>query len=64
MAWEDVSNAELARWLNRIESKLDTVALDHEQRVRQIERTLWISAGMSAAGITSGLGALLTSVFR
>lgn len=44
---DDVSTAELARSLLRIETKLDRVTDDHEQRLRRLERLVWIAVGTS-----------------
>jgi hypothetical protein len=54
MGSEDVSTAELARSLQRIEQKLDRVTDDHEQRLRRLERWMWTAVGLSAAGAVSG----------
>lgn len=54
-----VTLAELARGQMRIEHKLDRVTEDHERRLRQLERAVWIATGTGAAGFTSGLAALL-----
>ncbi len=64
MSDEIVSNAELARLMVRMESKLDKVWDDHEQRLRRLERAIWIMSGTAAAGATSGVGALITAVMR
>lgn len=36
----DITNAEMGRWLARIEAKLDKAIDDHERRLRQVER--WV----------------------
>lgn len=36
----DITNAEMGRWLERIEAKLDKAIDDHERRLRQVER--WV----------------------
>lgn len=36
----DVTNAEMGRWLARIEAKLDKAIDDHEHRLRTVER--WV----------------------
>ena len=51
--------------LARIETKLDAVlheAADHEDRIRRLERALWMASGIAAAagaGLGTGLNALL-----
>lgn len=45
-----ITTPELIRWLRRVERKLDAVTNDHEQRIRKLERMLWVAAGMAAAG--------------
>ena len=62
MAAETVTNDELSRSLVRIELKLDRVTEDHEQRLRRIERVLYVSLGLAGAGTTSGLGALIAAL--
>lgn len=62
MSEHEVTNAELARLLVRIESKLDKVAEDHETRIRRIERFAYVSLGLAGAGATSGVGALLAAI--
>jgi hypothetical protein len=52
---DEVRNSELARALTRIENKLDQVSGDHEQRLRRMERWIWIATGMSLAGMISGV---------
>jgi hypothetical protein len=49
--------------LARIETKLDTAlteVADHEQRLRRLERALWVATGAAAAGGGS-IGALVVS---
>lgn len=58
----DVTPAELARSLARIEAKLDRVTDDHEQRLRRVEHWIWAAGGLGMAGAVSGFGALLTSI--
>lgn len=58
----DVTDAEVVRWLERIESKLDKITGDHEDRLRRLERAVWVTAGISGAGIASGIGALSQAV--
>lgn len=57
-----MTNAELRRSLARIESKLDRVTDDHEVRLRKVERWVWTSVGLAAAGATSGVGALFSAL--
>lgn len=48
--------------LARIETKLDqvlTVAGDHEQRIRRLERAIWIAAG--AASSVGGIAGTVAS---
>ena len=59
---EGITNAEIVRWLERIEAKLDKVTEDHEDRLRRLEKAVWISAGVGGAGVASGVGALLQAV--
>ena len=47
---EEVTNSELSRSLVRIEQKLDNVTGDHEQRLRRIERWVYIAVGLGSAG--------------
>jgi len=61
MIREEVTNAELSRSLVRIEAKLDQVTGDHEIRLRRIERYVYISLGLAAAGAASGLSALFSA---
>lgn len=56
---EEITNAELARLLMRIERKLDEAVGDHEQRIRKLERNLYVASGLSMAGGT-GFGTLLS----
>lgn len=58
----EVTNAELARGQDRIEHKLDRVTADHEDRLRRLEKAVWIATGTGAAGFTSGLMAIVTGV--
>lgn len=59
---EEVTNAELSRSLARIELKLDGVAQDHEKRIRNVERMLYITLGLASAGATSGVGAFISAM--
>jgi hypothetical protein len=59
MTSDDVTLAELARGQLRIETKLDRVTMDHEIRLRRLERAVWVATGLGAAALTSGVGALL-----
>jgi len=54
----DVTNAELARALVRIESKLDKMSEDHEARIRRLEKFVYVGLGLGSAGATSGLASL------
>ena len=51
--------------LARIETKLDAAlreAQDHEDRIRRLERALWMASGIATAagaGLGTGLNALL-----
>ena len=56
---EEITNAELARLLIRIERKLDEAIGDHEQRIRKLERNLYLASGVAMAGGT-GFGTLLS----
>lgn len=56
---EPITNAELARLLMRIEQKLDAAVGDHEQRLRRLERNVYVASGVAMAGGT-GFGALLS----
>jgi hypothetical protein len=59
---DEVTNSELSRSLARIESKLDGVAQDHEKRLRNVERMLYITLGLASAGATSGIGAFVSAM--
>lgn len=59
---EEVTNAELSRSLARIELKLDGVAQDHEKRIRNVERMLYITLGLASAGATSGVGSFIAAM--
>jgi len=39
---------EMVERLSRLEAKLDRVE-DHESRIRKLERSIWIAAGVAAA---------------
>jgi hypothetical protein len=57
-----VSEPTVGERLARIETKLDQALAshaDHENRIRRLERALWMVGGFAAAGGGS-LGALLT----
>lgn len=56
---EDVTLGELARGQSRMEAKLDRVTLDHEIRLRRLERAVWLATGVGGAGAASGVGALI-----
>lgn len=62
MTAPEISNGEMRRWLERVESKLDTAISDHEDRIRRVERAMYVSVGLAAAGATSGMGALATAL--
>jgi hypothetical protein len=55
----DVTNGELARWLTRVETKLDKVGNDHEGRIRRTERIMWVAIGLALAGGATGIGSLV-----
>lgn len=55
----EVTNGELARWLERVEKKIDVITADHETRLRRIERAMYVSIGLAATGATSGLAAMI-----
>lgn len=59
---EEIGNAELSRWLVRVEQKIDRLTGDHEERLRRLERAVWIMTGVGAAGVTSGVGALIQGI--
>lgn len=59
---DDVTNAELARSLVRIESKLDKMSEDHEARIRRLEKFVYITIGLGSAGATSGIASLLAVI--
>jgi hypothetical protein len=64
---EDISAAEFARAVARIDSlteivariekKLDENIGDHEKRLRAIEKWMWTCIGLSVTGALSGLAA-------
>lgn len=56
----EITNGEMSRWLERVEKKLDRVTDDHEARLRRVERAMYVSVGLAAAGATSGVGAMLS----
>ena len=56
---DDVTMAELARSMQRIESKLDQAIGDHEKRLRRLEQWVWTAAGAGGVGALSGISALL-----
>ena len=59
---EEVTNAELARSLIRIESKLDKHSEDHEARIRRLEKFMYVSLGLGSAGATSGITSLVAVI--
>jgi hypothetical protein len=59
MSPDEVSNAELARWMMRVEAKIDLLAQDHEDRLRALEKAVWIATGLGGAALTSGVGAIV-----
>lgn len=58
----EVTPAELARSIARIEGKIDRALDDHEKRLRTVERWMWTVLGLSAAGAASGFTALIKSI--
>ncbi|HEX6969407.1 MAG TPA: hypothetical protein VF174_11450 [Micromonosporaceae bacterium] len=58
---DEISNAELSRWLTRVEAKLDKALEDHERRLRRLERLSYVGMGVAAAGGLSGVSALLSA---
>jgi hypothetical protein len=62
MAHDEVTNSELSRSLTRIELKLDKVSEDHEKRIRNVERMLYITLGLASAGATSGIGSFIAAM--
>lgn len=60
----EVTNAELGRSLVRIEAKLDTVNIDHERRIRTLERWMYVNLGLAVAGATTGIGGLLAVILN
>lgn len=59
MVVNEMTQGELTRWLSRVESKLDKVANDHENRLRRTERVMYVAIGLALAGGISGGSALL-----
>lgn len=59
MVVNEMTQSELTRWLSRVESKLDKVANDHENRLRRTERVMYVAIGLALAGGISGGSALL-----
>jgi hypothetical protein len=59
---EQITLGEVARALNRIESKLDTELSDHEARLRRLEQWMWGTTGLASAGLFSGLWAWIELV--
>lgn len=59
---DDITLGEIRRSLERIEKKLDQVALDHEQRIRRTERIMHASLGLALAGAGTGVTGLLSLV--
>lgn len=57
-----VTLAEVARGMIRIEQKLDRALADHEDRLRRLEKAVWIATGTGAAGFASSLVAVLTGL--
>ena len=62
MSTDDLTMAEMGRTMVRIEGKLDKVTADHEDRLRRLEKAVWIATGTGAAGLASSLAAILTGV--
>lgn len=59
MSGDEISNAELARWMERVEAAVMKITGDHEERLRQLERRLWIMTGLASAGAATSIGAIL-----
>ncbi len=55
----DVTNAELARSIKRVEVKIDRISEDHEDRLRRLERAVWATIGFGLAGAGTGISALV-----
>lgn len=54
----DMTNGELGRWLQRIESKLDRAIDDHEKRLRSVERWMYALPPTLILAVSSMLVAL------
>lgn len=50
---------EMSRSLARIETELNKVITDHEDRLRRMERWMWLSSGLAMAGFGSSVFAWL-----
>lgn len=59
---EEITNAELMRWLTRIERKIDDVIGDHEHRLRRVERVMYMTAGIALAGMGTGASSLIYTI--
>lgn len=59
MPLSDITPAEMGRWLDRVEKKLDLNMLDHEARLRHVERWLYSIPASVLIGLASIAGALL-----
>ena len=55
---ESLSTGEIRRWLERVEQKISLVTGDHEQRLRKLERFMYISVGVATL-IGTALGSLI-----
>lgn len=55
----EMTMGEVARTLARIEQKLDAITSDHEQRLRRVERYVWVMTGVGATGATTGVASLV-----
>jgi hypothetical protein len=49
----------MGRWLDRVEKKLDLNMVDHEARLRHVERWLYSIPASVLVGLASIAGALL-----
>ena len=56
---DDTTIGEVIRAISRIEKKLDRITSDHEDRLRRLEKAVWIMTGVSATGVSTGIAALI-----